>query len=243
MTNVSKYRHVRRAISRSAAACTTVSGTVGPVSCGKLISRATPGAASQTRPNGNSNGAKVGLTSQATSQTPKPSTTPGAMRRYCPSTDGSAPPPDRAAVTHSNKCRRDTASRHTVRITASSMFAAVSASNSSESAIWLTAITASVPNAAKWLRSVTPDRSGTMPNGRGSKRGSASISTTTRVQTVATAGGISQPAKSVVIASGANKDRRKLSIIFQRPTTGMPPLRRCAPKIHGSNCQSPRAQR
>ena len=52
------------------------------------------------------------------------------------------------------------------------------------------------------------------------------------------------PAKSVAIASGANKDRRKLSIIFQRPTAGIPPPScRFAPKIHGSNCQSPRAQR
>ncbi len=55
------------------------------------------------------------------------------------------------------------------------------------------------------------------------------------------------PASKARMAMGADSDRRKLSIIFQRPTTGTvvgwPFGLRARPKIHGSNCQSPRAQR
>ena len=46
---------------------------------------------------------------------------------------------------------------------------------------------------------------------------------------------------------GAESERRKLSISFQRPISGMC-VRRVDeegpfPKIHGNNCQSPRTQR
>ena len=166
------------------------------------------------------------------------------MRWYCARTVNGAPPPDRAAVTHCNKFLRDTASRHAVRMIASSMFAAVSARKTNDNPICFKASDVSLPKAAKWLRSVTPSRLGRMPKGSGSKRGSASIAITTIVQTAATAGGISQPANSVANAIGASSERRRLSIIFQRPTTGMPPSsRRFAPNIHGRSCQSPRAQR
>ena len=52
VTNVAKYRHVRRAINRSVAASASVSGSVVAVARGKLIQRATAGAAAHSRRKG-----------------------------------------------------------------------------------------------------------------------------------------------------------------------------------------------
>ena len=58
-----------------------------------------------------------------------------------------------------------------------------------------------------------------------------------------------QPASSARIAAGADSERRRLSNIFQRPIAGTKrallraPVPVARPSIHGSNCQSPRAQR
>ena len=64
--------------------------------------------------------------------------------------------------------------------------------------------------------------------------------------------GTSHPASSVRNMHGAERVRRRLSIIFQRLIAGIVNLAavfvagdvpaRC-PKIHGKSCQSPRAQR
>ena len=107
------------------------------------------------------------------------------------------------------------------------------------SALWMSA-----PSAAKWLRSVTPDRAGKRPNGKASSRGSANIPSTRTVHKTAVGKGNIQPANKASNAIGATNDRRRLSTNFQRPTKGTPPrLNRLLPKIHGSNCQSPRTQR
>ena len=60
--------------------------------------------------------------------------------------------------------------------------------------------------------------------------------------------GNSQPAAMVKNMAGAESVRRKLSIIFQRLIAGIEILRPLwellpNPRIQGSNCQSPRAQR
>ena len=69
------------------------------------------------------------------------------------------------------------------------------------------------------------------------------------VQITGEANGSVHPAIKVRKAAGADSVRRRLSSIFQRPIKGIEvrirsPLASFAcPMIHGSNCQSPRAQR
>jgi hypothetical protein len=67
------------------------------------------------------------------------------------------------------------------------------------------------------------------------------------VQTSAPDGAV-HAATSASTEAGAETDRRRLSSIFQRPMAGTSArsarLRRGPePRIHGSNCQSPRVQR
>ena len=61
-----------------------------------------------------------------------------------------------------------------------------------------------------------------------------------QIHTDAAADGNASPASNDSMQVGADKVRRRLSSIFQRPIAGTP-----APRLssHGSNCQSPRAQR
>ena len=55
-TNVAKYRHVRRAINRSAPASASVSGSVAAMVRGRLIQRATAGAATHSSEKGQRGG-------------------------------------------------------------------------------------------------------------------------------------------------------------------------------------------
>ena len=79
--------------------------------------------------------------------------------------------------------------------------------------------------------------------------GRAMVSTTKTVQTSAAGSGSVQPASSATIAAGGDNVRRRLSNIFQRPIAGRllrsarSPCPCTRPRIHGSSCQSPRAQR
>ena len=86
--------------------------------------------------------------------------------------------------------------------------------------------------------------------------GSASVATMNPVQIHAEAGARVQHAINARKAAGANSVRRRLSIVFQRPIGGIAPRRSVIavafrslpepfprPRIQGSNCQSPRAQR
>jgi hypothetical protein len=84
----------------------------------------------------------------------------------------------------------------------------------------------------------------------GSRPGRAIVSTT-NTATTAIAGALPSPmamASSSTLA-GAISVRRRLSNIFQRPANGTlarpasPEPSRPRPRIHGSSCQSPRAQR
>ena len=211
---------------------------------GRLIARASAGAAVQTSPKTRGSGQTAGFKTQVNPQTPRPRARPGSIHRYCCPRPGRALLPACAAVIHSSRCRRDTPRRHAVRTTASIKVAAVSASNARLTAIWPRAVKTSAQSAAKWLLGVTPRRAGITPNGNGKRRGSASIDSVRAVHIRACGRGSIQPAASDNRAIGASSDRRKLSIIFQRPTADtppMPPPRR--PKIQGRSCQSPRAQR
>ena len=79
--------------------------------------------------------------------------------------------------------------------------------------------------------------------------GSATVSRTKPVQTSAAEGGRVHPANSATIAAGADRVRRRLSNIFQKPIAvrglALPRVTRpfTRPSIQGSSCQSPRAQR
>ena len=85
---------------------------------------------------------------------------------------------------------------------------------------------------------------------RGSAAAAAIVSRMKPVQTAAArAAAASSPPAGPARTAGADSVRRRLSSIFQRPIAGIARARRSAPasrprpKIHGSNCQSPRAQR
>ena len=58
------------------------------------------------------------------------------------------------------------------------------------------------------------------------------------------AGGSCQPDQEASSNAGADSERRRLSSIFQRPSSGYGRrAARAATNIQGSNCQSPRTQR
>ena len=75
------------------------------------------------------------------------------------------------------------------------------------------------------------------------------VASTNVVQITGEANGSVHPAIKVINAAGADSVRRRLSSIFQRLIGGIgarirsPLASRAWPRIHGSNCQSPRAQR
>ena len=117
------------------------------------------------------------------------------------------------------------------------------------SAAWVSALRRSVPSAPRWLRGVIPARRGTTAPVIGISEGSNMVSRTQPIHTDAAANGNAKPANKASMPAGADSVRRRLSSIFQRPIAGMPWRVRSAPavgprpNIHGSNCQSPRAQR
>ena len=79
--------------------------------------------------------------------------------------------------------------------------------------------------------------------------GRATVSRTKPVQTSAAGSGRVHPASSATNAAGADKVRRRLSNIFQKPIAVTALEASCVrlpftrPSIQGSSCQSPRAQR
>ena len=84
----------------------------------------------------------------------------------------------------------------------------------------------------------------------GAKLGNAIVARTNTVQMTAASNGRSQPAKRASRQVIGEDVRRRLSTIFQRPLAGIAadrvralPSRTSHPRIHGNNCQSPRAQR
>ena len=107
----------------------------------------------------------------------------------------------------------------------------------------------SLRSARRWLRALTPARRGTRAAKIGSSAGTPIANTTKAVQTSAALPGNIHPASSAAILAGADNVRRRLSNIFHRAISGnlrrprVAPAASPLPKIHGSSCQSPRAQR
>src|SRR5208283_5784117 len=99
--------------------------------------------------------------------------------------------------------------------------------------------------ARKCDRLEIPRRGGLIPIMNDSNAGSAIVARMNRVHTEGEADGNMQAATSTNNAVGADKERRRLSSIFQRPITGMPCERplpdaaRCRQKIQRRSCQSP----
>ena len=86
------------------------------------------------------------------------------------------------------------------------------------------------------------------PSRNGMSAGIAIVARTNLVHNHGETSGISQPASSVRSMQGAERVRRKLSSIFQRPTTGSAALRPVfrsralqSERSTASNCQSPRS--
>ena len=117
------------------------------------------------------------------------------------------------------------------------------------SADWASARRRSALSALRWLRTVIPVRSGITAATTGIRVGSTMVTSTKKVQIAAASNDKVHPTSKARTAAGAESVRRRLSTIFQRPIAGMAPRFRSSlttgprPKIQGSNCQSPRAQR
>ncbi len=96
---------------------------------------------------------------------------------------------------------------------------------------------------------MTRARRGTIAARTGSRVGTTIVDRMKQVQAAAECKDRVHPASKAMTLAGADNVRRRLSSIFQRPISGSalePRLPRDAsprPKIQGSNCQSPRAQR
>src|ERR1700732_690597 len=90
---------------------------------------------------------------------------------------------------------------------------------------------------------------GLNPVRKGISEGIASVARMNLVQSQGEMTGTSQPTTKVRNVQGAERVRRKLSIIFHRLMAGIFTLLRSSfdkspcPKIQGSSCQSPRAHR
>ena len=82
VTKVVKYRHVRRATSRSARASAAESGAARTVVPGRLTQRATSGDSAQSAPTGNAIGNASARRHTTAATTAAASATPPAMRRY-----------------------------------------------------------------------------------------------------------------------------------------------------------------
>ena len=114
---------------------------------------------------------------------------------------------------------------------------------------WAAAIATSSPIARRWLRLEIPSRRGRSPARTGSAAGTIDVARMKAVQRPVATDGSVQAAISVARVRGADRLRRRLSSIFQRAMPGMsfrrrvPVTSRAWPRIHGSICQSPRAQR
>ena len=103
---------------------------------------------------------------------------------------------------------------------------------------------------AKWTRARIPGCRADADASTGDTLGSAIVPRKNRVHTSAASNGSAQPASNARTQVRGVTDRRRLSTIFQRPLAGIFagmcrvfPRSALQPRIQGSNCQSPRAQR
>src|SRR5580700_4268418 len=221
VTKVSKKRQVRRAMRRRLRAPEAESGLWAAAAGCRLTHRATTGDSSQRMTNGAAIGQEFGLTHTTYIAAAAASATPPAICRKNPARLSGGPTFAWAAVTHSSRFRRDTRRRNSVRRIASDIAQVWSAKNTTKSTICDSARLKSEPTARRWIRWESPSRRGTIPVRNGKRAGSPTAITMKALHRPAEAGGNVHPPTRARKLTGADTDRRKLSIIFQRPTSGI----------------------
>ena len=172
------------------------------------------------------------------------------MRATKPARSRCGPTKVCAAGAHSSRRRRLTKIRHSVRKIASLIRRIWSARNVTFKAVNTAARPRSPPSARKCAEIDAPGRRDGIAEITGMRLGTTIVASTNEVQTSAGWIGRVQPSAKATTAVGAERVRRRLSIIFQRPIRGSSPLTLGAPsplpakpRIQGRSCQSPRAQR
>ncbi len=139
-----------------------------------------------------------------------------------------------------------TASRQRVRTIASSMSCAWCTSVAMAKPVCASARPRSPKKTEKCSRHVVFGATEKTPSSAGSTDGAASAISTNADQMRQAAGGSAQPAISASTVTGADSVRRRLSSIFQRPSSvaaaGLP-LLAGGWNSQPRSCQSPRAQR
>src|SRR5216683_7539921 len=133
----------------------------------------------------------------------------------------SAPNLDCAAVTHSSKFLCVTNRRARVRRIASDISHVWYARNVNVKPNWDAPSAKSLSTARRWLRLEIPLRRGFSPTRNGSRAGIAIVARMNRVHIQGDTGGSSQLTINVRKAAGAERVRRRLSSIFQRPIVGI----------------------
>ena len=126
------------------------------------------------------------------------------------------------AVTHFNNRRRVMNNRTRVLIMASIISQACCASKVNATRLLPSAHSTSSPVVRKWVRSEMPRRRDVNPPVIARITGKANAISTRPIRTACGAFGMAQLATSAKKAAGAERERRKLSSIFQRPTKGIP---------------------
>src|SRR4029450_8186182 len=94
------------------------------------------------------------------------------------------------------------------------------------------------PTARRWLRLEMPGFRGISPLKTGRNAGTAMVARMNSVHVAGEVPDMAHAPASVRNALGADRVRRRLSAIFQRPIRGIR-----APRIHGRSCQSPPGRR
>ena len=112
---------------------------------------------------------------------------------------------------------------------ASAISQAWSASSVVRRAVCPKASSKSAARELAWVRFEIPSRRGRIPDRKGRRAGMAMLTRTRAVQSLASMKGRSHPASKARKAAGAERVRRRLSTIFQRPISGISALDRRLP--------------
>ncbi|MCY1514171.1 hypothetical protein D9M68_487000 [compost metagenome] len=146
-----------------------------------------------------------------------------------------------SAVVHCSRCLRLTTSRQVARKAASSSRRVCAASCTNCQAAPARARSSSTAPASKKWRSSMARRVGTRPASAPSSGPSVSAAPTAASAQPSGMACVKITSTSSAKDAGTTSERRRLSLIFHRPSASIP--KRRARHISGSSCQSPRTQR
>src|SRR5580658_9464838 len=234
---------------RNALASAVEIGSTSSSGGGTLIHRATAGATTHSAAKGIAAHKAAGRATARTNNTAKAIRTLATIRKYVAKSFRSTPCLACAAVTHCSRLWRVKNKRISVRTIASVISHAWYAIKVIVKPICDAPSDKSDSTSRKWLRLETPLSREFSPTKKGISAGIEIVARTKRVHIQGDTCGTSHPVIMTSSMNGAESVRRRLSSIFQRLIAGIEILRRSSfdrpprPKIHGSNCQSPRAQR